>query len=67
MDIDFLGLSALISGQVDEKTKDERWDHCKGCTFLTKRDRCVKCGCFMKLKVKFKGASCPIGIWSEDE
>jgi len=64
--VDLLGLSALIKGRVDKKTEEKRWDHCKGCTFLTKNNRCRKCGCFMKAKVKFKQASCPIGIWSKE-
>ena len=64
--MDLLGLSALIKGRVDKKIENKRWDHCKGCTFLTKNNRCRKCGCFMKAKVKFKQASCPIGIWSKE-
>ena len=65
--MDLLGLSALIGGRVSKKVEEKRWSHCSGCTFLTKRNRCKKCGCFMKAKVKYKGASCPIGIWSKEE
>lgn len=28
---------------------------------------CRKCGCFIKLKTAFKGASCPAGKWSEEK
>ena len=65
--MDLMGLSSLISGRVDKKIENKRWDHCQGCTFLIKNSKCKKCGCFMKTKVKFKGASCPIGIWSKEK
>ena len=62
--MDFRGLSALTGGFDEKKTAEMRWKQCQGCTFLTKTtNRCRKCGCFMKLKVKLKQAKCPIGIW----
>jgi hypothetical protein len=62
--VDLKGLSALIGGFDEKKTAEMRWEHCLGCTFLTKKtNRCRKCGCFMKMKVKLKQAKCPIGIW----
>ena len=61
-----MGLTALISGRVKKTTEDKRWSHCLDCTFL-KNNKCKKCGCFMKIKVKFKGAKCPIGIWGEEK
>ena len=64
--MDILGLGALGSGKVPEEVERERWTHCNGCTFLTKKNRCKKCGCFMNIKVKFKGAFCPIGIWGKE-
>jgi predicted Zn-ribbon and HTH transcriptional regulator len=67
MDLDLLGLSALVSGRVSKDVEEKRWNHCKGCTFLLRSNRCKKCGCFMKAKVKFKGAECPIGIWNKVE
>ena len=67
MNLDLLGLSSLISGRVSKKVDDTRWNHCQGCTFLKNNSRCSKCGCFMKAKVKFKGAKCPIGIWGKDK
>ena len=65
MDIDFYGLSALIGGRVSKEIEEKRWNHCKDCTFLIKMSRCKKCGCFMKMKVKFKEAEFPIGIWGK--
>ena len=66
MNIDFMGLSVIGGGSVKRDCEEKRWAHCKGCTFLTKNNRCTKCGCFMKVKVKFKKAKCPIGIWGQD-
>ena len=66
MDLDLYGLSSIVSGQVSKEVAKKRLDHCKDCTFLIKKiNRCKKCGCFMSLKVKFKGAKCPIGIWGK--
>ena len=68
MSVDFMGLSSLVSGRVSEEVEKKRWEHCKDCTFLKKKlNTCSKCGCFMKMKVKFKKAKCPIGIWGTDE
>tara|TARA_R100000808_G_C2150437_1_gene159170 strand:- start:2476 stop:2682 length:207 start_codon:yes stop_codon:yes gene_type:complete len=67
MAVDLLGLSSIVSGRVSKEIEKKRWDSCKNCTFLIKYDRCKKCGCFMKAKVKFKGAKCPIGIWNKVE
>jgi hypothetical protein len=37
---------------------------CKTCEFFKERtQRCGKCGCFMKMKTKLSGSSCPIGKW----
>ena len=44
-------------------TSGGRFDICKKCIFLTKRNKCKKCGCFMKLKTKLSLAKCPIGKW----
>ena len=48
----------------DQSILDVRWSICKGCEFLTESNRCLKCGCFMKIKHKFAHASCPIGKWN---
>jgi len=64
--MDVKGLGAIFKGRVKPADEKRRWDHCKGCTFLTEKNTCKKCGCFMKFKVKFKHSSCPIGIWSKE-
>jgi len=47
---------------VDEETRTTRWSICQGCPKL-QNDRCVECGCFMKVKVAFVTSVCPIGNW----
>ena len=42
---------------------DKRMNICSNCPELTKRSRCKKCGCFMKIKTKLKRVSCPIQKW----
>ena len=48
----------------DEEVLKMRWDICSGCEFL-KDDKCLKCGCFMKVKHKLAMASCPIDKWDK--
>lgn len=40
---------------------------CKTCPELTTLNRCQKCGCFMAVKVKLRGAHCPLGKWPQLE
>ena len=42
----------------DESVLKMRWDLCSGCEFL-KDDKCLKCGCFMKVKHKLAMAFLP--------
>lgn len=47
----------------DEKT-NEREKICETCSqFNRDSKRCHLCGCYMKVKWKFKAASCPISLW----
>lgn len=42
----------------------QRWNTCISCDRLLKVTRqCKECGCFMKVKVRLRNASCPIGKW----
>ena len=50
----------------DQDIIDKRWDICQGCEFLTDKNRCQKCGCFMSVKTKVATASCPIGKWEKE-
>ena len=65
--MDLKGLSAMISGMVDKKVSSERFDICKDCDKLTVMNTCRACGCFMKAKVKFKKAFCPLDKWGASE
>lgn len=41
----------------------ERLAICASCPFLVKGKKCSKCGCFVRLKAKFKSCHCPEGKW----
>ena len=49
----------------DEEIIHHRWDLCQGCEFLTKSNRCKKCGCFMKFKTRVAKMKCPLDKWSK--
>ena len=43
---------------------DARLDMCRSCPELIKFTlQCKQCGCFMAIKTKLQGATCPIGKW----
>tara|TARA_R100000458_G_C8237875_1_gene217694 strand:+ start:362 stop:547 length:186 start_codon:yes stop_codon:yes gene_type:complete len=46
-----------------KEDRDKRWDICKDCPELTKRNRCKQCGCFMKIKIRLNQTRCPIDKW----
>jgi hypothetical protein len=52
---------------VDEETKNFRLQQCDSCE---KRSSiggiCLACNCFIKAKVKFKAALCPLHKWGEE-
>lgn len=42
----------------------QRMNICMSCDRLFKTTRqCKECGCFMKIKVRLKNASCPLDKW----
>ena len=52
----------------DQAVIDSRMDECLKCEHLFKPTKsCKKCGCFMRVKTKFKTAKCPIGKWGRVE
>lgn len=58
-------VSNALSGNktlVEDFVRTERWQICQSCPKLL-NDRCVECGCFMKVKVAFKTSKCPIDKW----
>lgn len=46
----------------EDSVREQRWSICQSCPKL-QNDRCVECGCFMKVKVAFVTSKCPIGNW----
>lgn len=57
---------SIASGEesIDQNTIDKRIDTCNSCDFFMKKnERCIKCGCFIKLKARMRSQTCPIGKW----
>jgi hypothetical protein len=49
---------------VSEQKVTDREKICNTCAqFNRDSKRCYLCGCYMKVKWKFKAASCPINMW----
>jgi hypothetical protein len=59
--LDFVKLSTVY---VDREVAQARYDVCKKCEFLLPTTQCRKCLCFMKAKVKFAEAACPVNKWA---
>lgn len=47
---------------VDDSVREHRWSTCQTCPRL-QNDRCLECGCFMKIKVAFVTSKCPLEKW----
>lgn len=47
---------------VDDELRNQRWSTCQECPSLLD-DRCLECGCFMKIKVAFVTSKCPLEKW----
>jgi len=47
---------------VDDELREQRWSICQQCPRL-QNDRCLECGCFMKVKVAFQTSKCPLENW----
>lgn len=46
-----------------DAVREYRWSVCQTCPML-ENNRCVKCGCFMKVKVAFSSSACPMDKWN---
>lgn len=58
-------VSNALSGNktlVEDNIRNTRWAICQQCPSLL-NDRCVECGCFMKVKVAFQTSVCPLSKW----
>lgn len=47
---------------VEDSVRRFRWSTCQECPSL-QDDRCLECGCFMKIKVAFVTSKCPLEKW----
>jgi hypothetical protein len=47
---------------VEDSVRIHRWSTCQTCPRL-QNDRCLECGCFMKVKVAFVTSKCPLEKW----
>ncbi len=65
---DMRGMSDRLKNIIihDQDVIDKRWAICQECEFLTEKNRCRKCGCFMKKKITFAVVDCPIGKWGKE-
>ena len=60
--------SNILSGfkQVTHEQYYDRLAICRGCPFLNhEKLRCTDCGCFVKVKAKFKSEDCPQDFWAK--
>lgn len=48
---------------VDDSIRENRLSICRSCPKFTPEERCVECGCFMKVKSAFVTSKCPLGKW----
>lgn len=59
----------VISGEeitVSAEVVEKRLEVCKGCPhFEPKLERCMECGCFMKIKSGLAGMKCPLNKWEQ--
>ena len=57
----------VLNPNVEHASEEEsvrRMDICNDCDRLIPiTHQCKECGCFMKMKVKLKAATCPLGKW----
>lgn len=50
--------------RASDEVESTRFSLCADCPELIKlTSQCKQCGCFMKVKVKIKNATCPLGKW----
>lgn len=53
---------------LDKKNVEERKKICIECEYLFKPTfSCIKCGCFMHIKIRTKSGACPIKKWNRVE
>lgn len=62
------GIKIIIDEGLESRSVESREKNlkiCSDCEFYIKEsERCGKCGCFLKLKVKLKSWKCPLNKWA---
>jgi hypothetical protein len=57
----------IIKAEPQKETRGDlianRLSECSQCPHLTDLSVCRSCGCYMPVKVLFKGVTCPEGRW----
>lgn len=48
---------------VEDSVREHRLSVCRLCPKFTPEERCVECGCFMKVKSAFVTSKCPLEKW----
>lgn len=48
---------------VEDSVREFRLATCRACPKFTPEERCVECGCFMKVKAAFVTSKCPLEKW----
>ena len=58
-------LKGLIEKEIaSDEVQNQRLDICKSCDqYFSITTTCKRCGCFMKVKVQFNIAKCPLEKW----
>jgi hypothetical protein len=57
---------SLVVGEkaIDKDVFNQRITTCQSCEhFVVDSSRCLKCGCFIKIKARMRSQKCPIGKW----
>lgn len=58
------GVLNAVTDMSSQETQNKRMAVCDKCPNLLRlTGNCMKCGCFVALKVKFQASSCPVGKW----
>lgn len=54
----------LYMAKISVEEYEKRINICKTCEhFDSYKDKCKLCGCYMTMKTRLSGESCPVGKW----
>lgn len=53
-----------VCGRAEESVIEERHRLCRACDrYVTRTHQCRECWCFMDIKARRPGSTCPLGKW----